>query len=175
MATLPSGVFAETYAIDRALIRTGKQWRALSIFLAFLLVGPFLFGSHFVGIANGMLITAVAAMGLQITLGYAGQINLGQAALMGMGAFATAFVAERGVPFLLAILTGGLAAAAFGVVFGLSAVRVKGFYLALTTIAAQFVFNFVIISLPTSWFGGSGGLRIPPIQVGSYRLIDETA
>lgn len=175
MAKLPSGVFAETYAEDKALVRTPKQWASLALLVLFLAMGPILLGSHYVGIANGMLITAVAVMGLQITLGYAGQINLGQAALMGVGAFAAGVVAIRGAPFWIAIPVAGAAASAFGFIFGLSAVRVKGFYLALTTIAAQFIFNFVVLSLPTSWLGGPNGLQVPPIEILGLRVTDETA
>jgi branched-chain amino acid transport system permease protein len=175
MALLPSGVFAQNYGEDRALIRTNKQWAALGLFIAALLLGPVLLGGRFAGIANSMLIMSVAVVGLQITLGYAGQINLGQAALMGVGAFTTAFCAiQLGWPFWLSIPVGGVAAAGFGFLFGLSAARVKGFYLALTTIAAQFIFHFSVLNLPARWFGGPGGLTVPPVEIAGYRLIDDT-
>ncbi|MFX7879308.1 branched-chain amino acid ABC transporter permease, partial [Acinetobacter baumannii] len=75
---------------------------------------------------------------LQINTGLAGQINLGQAAFMGVGAYTTAILASKaGWPIWAALPVGGVAAAVFGFIFGMSAVRIKGFYLALTTIAAQ--------------------------------------
>lgn len=175
MALLPSGVFAEDYGQDRSLIRTPKQWASLAIFCFALLIGPLVFGDRFSSIGNIMMILAVAVVGLQITMGYAGQINLGQAALMGVGAFTTGYLAIRQQwPFWATIPIGGLAAAAFGYLFGLSAARVKGFYLALTTIAAQFIFHFAVLNAPASWFGGAGGLSVPPIEIGGYKLISDT-
>jgi len=175
MALLPPGVFAQDYRTDRALIRTTPQWIALAVFFVALLAGPVFFGDRFSSIANSMLIMGVAVVGLQITLGYAGQINLGQAAFMGVGAYSTAFCATNlGLPFWLSIPIGGVAAAVFGVLFGLAAARVKGFYLALTTIAAQFVFHFAVLNLPAKWLGGAGGISVPAISVGGFQLIGDT-
>ncbi|TYR33530.1 branched-chain amino acid ABC transporter permease [Mesorhizobium microcysteis] len=175
MALLPSGVFAESYAADRALVRTGKQWVALGLFVAFLFVLPLIFGTRLTAIGNGILITAIVVVGLQITMGYAGQITLGQAAFMGVGAFAAAALARAGAPFWLCIPLGGVAAAVFGLLFGIAAARIKGFYLALTTIAAQFVFQLAIVNLPTDLFGGSHGLSVPAASIGSLRLTTETS
>ncbi|MGB3500882.1 MAG: branched-chain amino acid ABC transporter permease [Mesorhizobium sp.] len=162
----PAGVFATSFARDQALVRTGKQGIALALFLLFLLVLPELVGPRLVAVATAMLITAVVAVGLQICTGYAGQINLGQAAFMGAGAYATAVAGGTyGLPFWLAIPLGGCAAAAFGFVFGLSAVRIKGFYLVLTTIAAQSIFHFLVLNLPQSWLGGSNGVSLEPANL----------
>lgn len=162
----PAGVFATSFARDQALIRTRKQWIALAIFLLALLALPYFLGPRLVAISTNVLITAVVVIGLQINTGYAGQINLGQASFMGVGAYAASFMAIKfGLPFWLSIPLGGCAAALFGFIFGLSAVRIKGFYLALTTIAAQTLFHFLILNLPQSWFGGSNGLTIEPAQL----------
>lgn len=170
----PAGVFAVRYGQDRALIRTRKQWIALAIFLAALALYPMLVGPRLVAVANIMLISAVVVVGLQICTGYAGQVNLGQAAFMGVGAYTAALLAERlGLSFLLVIPLSGLSAAAFGFVFGLSAARIKGFYLALTTIAAQFVFHFAILNLPSSWFGGSNGATVPAATLFGYRIASD--
>ncbi len=118
----PAGVFAVRYAQDRALIRTRRQWIALAAFLAALALAPLLVGPRLIAVANIMLISAVVVVGLQICTGYAGQVNLGQAAFMGVGAYTAALLAERlGLSFLLVIPLSGLSAAAFGFVFGLSA------------------------------------------------------
>lgn len=175
MAYMPSGVFAETYAADRALIRTRKQWIAFALFAALLVVLPMLFGARFAGIGNGMLITAVVVVGLQITMGYAGQITLGQAAFMGVGAYAFAVMARMGFPLVLSIPLAGVAAAAFGLLFGLAAARIKGFYLALTTIAAQFIFTLAVINLPTGIFGGAQGLSVPAAKIFDIRISDEVS
>lgn len=172
----PAGVFATTYPRDQALIRTRKQLVALLVFLALLLLVPQLLGARLVAMGSVMLITAVVVVGLQINTGYAGQVNLGQAAFMGAGAYVTGVCAAKfGLPFWISIPMGGVAAAAFGFVFGLSAVRIKGFYLALTTIAAQFLFHFLVLNLPSSWLGGSNGLSIEPATFFGHRLADDAS
>ena len=171
MAIQPSGVFFENYAQDKSLIKTKKQWFSLALFGVFLLLVPLIFGPRIVAISNIIIIMAVVVVGLQITTGYAGQINLGQAAFMGVGAYTTGVVAAKtGLPFWLAIPCGGVSAAMFGYLFGLSAVRIKGFYLALTTIAAQFIFHFAILNLPKSWFGGSNGLTVEPANLFGFKF-----
>ncbi|TXL72655.1 branched-chain amino acid ABC transporter permease [Vineibacter terrae] len=159
----PAGVFATSFARDQALIRTRQQWIAFTLFILALFVLPYVVGPRLVAISTAMMISAVVVIGLQINTGYAGQVNLGQAAFMGVGAYATGVLATKaGLPFWLSIPLGGGAAAVFGFVFGLSAVRIKGFYLALTTIAAQALFHFLILNLPSSWFGASNGLSLEP-------------
>ncbi len=162
----PAGVFATSFARDQALIRTQKQWIAFALFILVLFVLPYVVGPRLVAISTAMMISAVVVIGLQINTGYAGQVNLGQAAFMGVGAYATGVLATKaGLPFWLSIPLGGAAAAVFGFVFGLSAVRIKGFYLALTTIAAQALFHFLILNLPSSWFGASNGLTLEPASL----------
>ena len=172
----PAGVFATRYERDQALIRTRGQALALLAFLVALLLVPQFLSPRLVSIGSVMLISAVVVVGLQINTGYAGQVNLGQAAFMGVGAYVTAVCASKaGLPFWLSIPVGGLAAALFGFVFGLSAVRIKGFYLALTTIAAQFLFHFFVLNLPMSWLGGSNGLSIDPATFFGIRLASDGA
>jgi branched-chain amino acid transport system permease protein len=157
----PAGVFAQRYVRDMAIIRTWKQGVALGIFVLALLLVPAALGPRYVAIANIMLITAVVVLGLQITTGLAGQVNLGQAAFMGMGAYtAGALSSGQQWPFLVTVPLAGIVAALFGAIFGLAAVRIRGFYLALTTIAAQFIFVFAVLNLPAAWTGGAQGLRV---------------
>src|SRR6476620_4679024 len=152
--TLPGGVFAETYAEDRALIRTPGQWIWFVLLLAGLVLLPLVASGRIIGIANVIGITLVAVIGLQITSGYAGQINMGQSAFMGVGGYVVgALAAKAGMPFWLTLPLGGIGAAVFGAVFGLAALRIKGFYLALTPIAAQYIFTFAMLKLPQGWFG----------------------
>lgn len=167
--TLPAGLFSETYAEDRALVRTRPQWVWFALFLAILVLLPVLFSGKVVGIATSIGITLVAVLGLQITTGIAGQINMGQSAFMGVGAYAAGSLAVNlHLPFWLTIPLAGVAAAVFGAIFGLAALRIKGFYLALTTIAAQYIFAFVMLKLPKSWFGQSEGLRLEPASIGGF-------
>jgi branched-chain amino acid transport system permease protein len=172
----PAGVFATRYQRDQALVRTERQRLALGLFLAFLVCVPWLLGPRMVATASVMLITAVVVVGLQINTGHAGQVNLGQAAFMGVGAYTTGVLAvHAGLPFWITIPLGGAAAAVFGFVFGLSAVRIKGFYLALTTIAAQLLFHFLVLNLPSKWLGGSNGLTLEPATIFGRRIADEAS
>lgn len=167
--TLPAGVHAETYDQDRALIRTPAQWTWLVAFLGALVLLPVLGSGKVIGIANVIGITLVAVVGLQLTSGFAGQINMGQSAFMGVGAYACgALAVNLKMPFWLTIPISGISAAVFGAVFGLAALRIKGFYLALTTIAAQYIFTFAMLKLPKEWFGQSEGLRLDPAALGGY-------
>lgn len=175
MSMQAAGVFSETYSHDKALFKTSKQKLALGLFVLALLAVPMVLGARYVAIGNIMLITAIVVLGLQLTTGFAGQINLGQSAFMGVGAYAGAILALRwSLPFFLVIPLAGFAAAAFGALFGLAAVRIKGFYLALTTLAAQFVFHFAILNLPGSWFGGSQGLRMSSPELFGFRFGSDT-
>lgn len=134
----------------------------LMVFLiAALAALPFYGGGRAIGIGITMGITMIAVVGLQLTMGYAGQVNLGQSAFMGVGAFAAGLcVSKFEMSALASLLVAGVSAALFGLVFGAAAIRIRGFYLALTTIAAQYIFTFMMLKLPSSWFGQAEGLRL---------------
>ena len=172
----PCGTFFTSYAGDRGLIRTRLQALALGVFLLLLLAAPLVVSDRWVSIGYAIYITAIAAVGLQICTGYAGQINLGQSAFMGVGAYATAIALSWWAwPLWLALPFGGFAAASFGALFGLSAARIKGFYLALTTIAAQALFHFLVLNLPGNWLGGAGGVHLPNLSVAGIDLSNDKA
>ena len=156
----PSGIFFTSHAGDRSLIRTRPQWACLILLLFVLATAPWWATDRWISIGYTTFITAVAVIGLQICTGYAGQINLGQSAFMGVGAYGAALAMSAGWDALAALLIGGMGAALFGVMFGLTAARIKGFYLALTTIAAQALFHFLVLNLPQAWLGGAGGLHV---------------
>ena len=121
---------------------------ALAIFVVPLVATPYLFSA----ILIPFLIFSLAALGLNILTGYAGQLSLGSAAFMAVGAFASYNFMLRvpDIPLLLAFALGGLCAAALGIVFGLPSLRVRGFYLAASTLATQF---FVVWALTkVQWF-----------------------
>lgn len=156
-----SGVFFTSYAGDRRLVRTPQQWVALLLLLLVLASLPAWASERWMSIGYTMFITAIAVVGLQICTGYAGQVNLGQSAFMGVGAYAGALLMQRvQMDAALAVVAGGAAAALFGLLFGLTAARIKGFYLALTTIAAQALFHFLVLNLPAAWLGGAGGVHV---------------
>lgn len=170
----PAGRFSRSYTQDVALVRTRSQAVALAVGLLLMLAFAFLGSPRLLSVVTSIITAAIIAIGLQITTGYAGQVNLGQAAFAGVGAYCTAFLAQRwGVPFFVAIPLAGFAAAGFGWVFGMAAVRIRGFYLALTTIAAQALFPFLILNLPSSWLGASSGLTVPAASLGGWTLTSE--
>jgi len=169
--TLPAGCYAHTYSEDQGLIRTIPQWVVFFIFLVFMFTLPFFGGGRAIGVMNILLITLIAVVGLQINTGYTGLVNMGQSAFMGIGAYTVAALSVHfSLSFLATIPLAGISAAIFGSIFGLAAVRIKGFYLALTTIAAQFVFSFSMLKLPKTWFGGSEGLRVKPASLFGFEF-----
>ena len=162
------GSFSETYSNDMALIRTRWQWLALVLLLTALVCYPLVVSSGWIRFATITGITIISVLGLQILVGLTGQVSVGQSAFMGIGAYFAAIAAMKfHLPFPVPLLVGAAGAAIVGVMFGLPAARIKGFYLALTTLAAQFVFQFTIVRLPESWFGGSAGISVaPPVIFG---------
>ncbi|MBU2551528.1 MAG: branched-chain amino acid ABC transporter permease [Proteobacteria bacterium] len=167
MALLPCGVHFRTYRGDRAYFHTKYQWACFIAFLILLFTFPLWVGIRYVAMFNVTAIYIIAVVGLQITSGYTGQTNLGQSAFMGMGAFVCASLSTNlNLPFWLTIPAGGLGAAIFGALFGIPALRIKGFYLALTTIAAQIIFPILIMALPEKLAGGAIGLQMNPARLG---------
>lgn len=171
----PSGIFFTSHAGDRSLVRTRAQWICLLALLLALATLPWWASERWVSISYTTFITAVAVVGLQICTGYAGQINLGQSAFMGVGAYGAALAMMAGWNAIAGLLIGGAGAALFGVLFGLTAARIKGFYLALTTIAAQALFHFLVLNLPFTWFGGAGGLYIESAGLFGLKLDNDRA
>lgn len=161
-----SGVFFTSHGRDRSLVRTLPQAVVLGVLIAALILLPLIAPDRWVSLGYTMFIMAIAVVGLQVCTGYAGQVNLGQSAFMGVGAYACALLLQvPHMPVLLALALGGACAAVFGVLFGLTAARIKGFYLALTTIAAQAIFHFLVLNLPSGWLGGAGGLHLEQLTV----------
>src|SRR5512135_3764814 len=149
-----AGQFKATYAEDQQIfpIRQDRIGVALLVVFAFLVV-PFIANEYWLSaILIPLLIFALATLGLNLLTGYAGQLSLGTAAFMAVGAFAAYNFMLRvpGMPVLLAFVGGGLVAAAVGIMFGLPSLRIRGFYLAVATLAAQF---FVLWCLSkVGWF-----------------------
>lgn len=170
------GSFSDSYLDDMRLLRTPLQWAALAAGLLLLLVLPTVLPTPWIRFCTISGITVISVLGLQILVGISGQVSVGQSAFMGVGGYAAAIAAGKlGLPFPVPVLAGALAAAVFGLVFGLPAARIKGFYLALTTIAAQFIFEFAVVRLPTGWFGGSAGIAVASPSIFGVRITDPTS
>lgn len=167
----PTGDFDTTYARDMAVVRRPVDWALLIGLLALLTALPFIAGGYVLGIANTIGITLIAVQGLSLLTGYTGQISLGQAAFMTVGGYASALlVGEAGLSFWVALPLAGLASGAVGLVFGLPSLRIKGFYLAMATLAAQFIIPWFFRTVRTDLFAGAQGRVVPPPQLGEYVL-----
>ncbi len=165
-----AGQFKNTYAADGQIfpIRQDRLAIALLLAVAFLLMPQVATPYFFSAILIPFLILSLAALGQNILTGYAGQLSLGSAAFMAVGAFCSYnFVARvPDLPILAAFILGGLCAAAVGIVFGLPSLRVRGFYLAASTLATQF---FVVWALTKiRWFSNyssSGVITAQRIEI----------
>jgi branched-chain amino acid transport system permease protein len=127
----------------------------------------------FDAILTPFLAISLAALGLNLLTGYAGQVSLGSAAFMAVGAFAgyNFLLRVPGLPLLAGFVLAGLAAAAIGIVFGLPSLRLRGFYLAVSTLATQFFVQWALTNI--GWFSNddtSGVISPPPMHIGSLSL-----
>lgn len=111
------------------------------------------------------LIWTAAALGLNLLTGWAGQLSLGYAAVMAVGAYSSVHAARFGVPWELSLLIGGASAAAIGSLFAFAALRVKGLYLAITTLAMQFVMDWVLGHVPAITGGSHASLQAPTLRL----------
>lgn len=162
----PAGDFDRTYVQDMGVIRRPWQWVTLGVGLLLLFTAPRWGGAYLVSTANRIFITIIAVQGLNILVGYTGQISLGQAAFMLVGGYASALATSRlSLPFPLSLLTAGLVAGVVGLIFGLPSLRVKGFYLAMATLAAQFIIPWTSRHLYPQLLGGTAGRITVPVPV----------
>ncbi|AEV25513.1 MULTISPECIES: branched-chain amino acid ABC transporter permease [Azospira] len=170
-----AGQFKTSYAADQQIFPIRQDRIAIGLILVVAaLVVPMVASEYWIkAILIPFLIFSLAALGLNILTGYAGQLSLGSAAFMAVGAFAAYNFMGRieGMPVLLAFVGGGLSAAAVGILFGLPSLRIKGFYLAVATLAAQF---FIVWALTKfGWFSmdsSSGVITAQEIQILGYRF-----
>lgn len=147
-----AGQFKTSYVADGQLFPIRQERWAMLAVLAFAMLAVPLAASPYLltAILIPFLVFSLAAIGLNILTGYAGQLSLGTAAFMAVGAFASYnFVARvPGLPLLAAFVLGGLSAAAVGIVFGLPSLRIRGFYLAASTLATQFFVVWCLTKIP---------------------------
>jgi branched-chain amino acid transport system permease protein len=157
-----AGQFKTSYEADSQIFPIRQDRIALAVLLVLAvtlipaLASPYMLSA----ILIPFLIFSLAALGLNILTGYAGQLSLGTAAFMAVGAFASYnFVARiPGIPVLLAFVLGGLSAAMVGIAFGLPSLRIRGFYLAAATLATQFFVVWCLTKIPYLTNGSSSGV-----------------
>ncbi len=170
-----SGYFRTRYERDLALLdtRTRKAW--LAAFLAAALAYPFVAGPFELELANQVLLAAVGAVALMLLTGYAGQISLGSAGLLAAGAFTTGILfKETGAQFWVTLPAAAAVGAALGVIFGLPSLRLRGLYLAVSTLALHFIVIHIGNEYETKR-GFSTGIVIDPPQLGGWVLNDPRA
>lgn len=170
-----SGVFDTSYIKDMTIFRTKYYSAGMVILILFFLIVP-MFGNDFwLAFISSTAVTVIALQGLNILAGYCGQISIGHTAFMAVGAYtSTILAAQFGLPFLLCLPFGGLGAGLVGLLFGLPSLRVKGYYLALTTIAAQYLIIYMIKTPFPEITGGAIALHVPEVKLGSFVLSTET-
>jgi branched-chain amino acid transport system permease protein len=161
MALRLAGDFDTSYEHDMAIIRTRGQWAMTMAFIAALFALPLFADSGIIGTLNLIGITIIAVQGLNLLVGYTGQISLGQAAFMAVGSYASAVLVKGGIPFWFALPISGLIGGLVGILFGLPSLRIKGFYLAMATLSAQFIIPWFFRNVRVDIFGGMPGLRVP--------------
>jgi len=150
-----SGIFHTTYQQDMALRRTHAQRIRIVILVIFLLVFPFLANRYYLTLANQVGIAVIGAIGLNILVGYTGQISLGQGGFMAVGAYTAGILTARmGVPWWASTIIACLVTSVVGTIFGIPSLRLKGLYLAIATLAAQVIILWVV----THWDALTGGV-----------------
>ncbi|MEK9952741.1 MAG: branched-chain amino acid ABC transporter permease [Curvibacter sp.] len=165
-----NGQFKTSYAADQQIFAIAQDRWAILALIAFAFVGVPLLADEYLfrAILIPFLILALAAVGVNILVGYCGQISLGSGAFMAVGAYAAynTFVRIEGMPLLLALLSGGFFATLVGMFFGIPSLRVKGLYLAVATLAAQFFCDWAFLRI--GWFTNhtpSGSVSVSNLQV----------
>lgn len=138
-----------------------------------LVFGPLLLGNYHQYILSLILVNVIIAVGLNLLIGNAGQISLCSSAFMGIGAYTTVYcMTEGGIPFWFALPIGGLAAALFGLLLGAPAVRVRGFYLAVVTLAFLEIIQVIIREIPAVT-GGVRGLLAPRPEIFGFSFAQD--
>jgi len=175
-----NGQFKTSYRTDSQIFPIAQdRWAVLLLIAAAFFVVPMLSSDYmFRAIFIPFLIMSLAALGVNILVGYCGQISLGSGAFMAVGAYAAFnfFVRVPGMPLLLALVLGGLCSSAFGILFGLPSLRVKGLYLAVATLAAQFFSDWMFLRI--KWFTNdspSGSVSVSGLQVLGMQIESPTS
>ena len=183
MSYLPCGVYFESYDADQKWWRTGFIKGKMVIMAALLILFSFLVDSQWLSVAYTINYYILAALGVQLLVGYCGQITLGHAAFVAVGGYCSAmmvlfvpwpqFMVDWGLAYPVSMVCAGFAAGAWSVLFGLPSARVKGFYLIMTTMAAQWITVPLVITQYVSQIGGRGeAFSLPEgtLRVGPWGL-----
>src|SRR5687767_13505759 len=170
------GVLKTTYAADMALYPLPiARWTVLVLALIFFLLIPLTLHEYYLSIANLVWIAVIGALGLNILVGYTGQVSIGHGAFMSVGAYTAANFATRlDAPWPVNLLAGGLMAAVVGAVVGIPSLRIKGLYLAIATLAGQLIIEWTINHVTFISGGVQASIEVPPPELFGYRLASQT-
>ncbi|MGA1271542.1 MAG: branched-chain amino acid ABC transporter permease [Burkholderiaceae bacterium] len=170
-----NGQFKTSYQADQQIFPIAQdRYLILALIAAAAIVVPFIASEYvFRALLIPFLILSLAALGLNILVGYCGQISLCTGGFMAVGAYAAynLLVRIEGMPAVVAILLGGVFAMAFGVVFGIPSLRIKGLYLAVATLAAQFFCDWAFLRI--KWLtndSASGSVSVPELMVFGWNV-----
>ena len=161
----PCGDFRTSYKQDNTIYETKTiRWFAI-LFIALMCTAPWLVDGYYITLLIQISYLGIAALGLNILVGYTGQISLGHGAFFGFGAFASAWLnTSFHIPVFLCIPLAGFLTMGVGMVFGMPAARIKGLYLAIATLAAQFIIEDFFAR--AEWFtGGAAGSMAEPLSL----------
>src|SRR4030042_1687349 len=162
----PCGNFRERYEQEIKVFSTdfGRLWAGVG-FVLLLAVVPLLATPYTLYIVNTIGIAAIAVIGLNILIGFTGQISLGHGAFFGVGAYAAAILSTAlGLPLIVSVPAAGLITALIGMIFGIPSGRLKGLYLTIATLAGQFIIEYVLIHWE-SLTQGTMGITLPPAHL----------
>ncbi|HLF90582.1 MAG TPA: branched-chain amino acid ABC transporter permease [Anaerolineales bacterium] len=152
---MESGIFHTTYQADMGLRRTHFQKARIILFVLFIVAFPFFANRYYLTLANQVGIAIIGAIGLNILVGFTGQISLGQGGFLAVGAYSAGILtAHFHIPWYLSIIIACFVTAFVGAIFGIPSLRLKGLYLAIATLAAQVIILWVV----THWKAVTGGV-----------------
>ncbi len=170
-----NGQFKTSYSADQQIFPIAQDRWAILALVAFAAIGVPLLADEYLfrAIFIPFLILALAAVGVNILVGYCGQISLGSGAFMAVGAYMAynTFIRIEGMPLIVALLSGGFFATLVGMFFGIPSLRVKGLYLAVATLAAQFFCDWLFLRV--GWFtnyNASGSVSVSNLQVMGWKI-----
>jgi len=172
----PCGKFNEKYEEELTIFGTdfGRLWTGIGLLLLFVVV-PTVSSHYLLYVINHIGIAAIAVVGLNLLIGFTGQISLGHGAFFGVGAYAAAILATAvGFPFWLSVPCAGLITAMVGVIFGLPSIRLKHLYLTIATLAGQFIIQYLLVN----WEGltkGAEGIFLPKASLLGINLKSDRA
>src|SRR5499425_809448 len=147
------------------------KWTVAALAVLFFLVIPFTLHEYFLSVANLVWIAVIGALGLNILVGYTGQVSIGHGAFMSVGAYTAANLANRlGSPWPVNLLAGGLMAALIGAIVGIPSLRIKGLYLAIATLAGQLIIEWTINHVTFISGGVQASIDVPRPELFGHEL-----